>query len=444
MANKYISLSVLDTLDNDIVEKILSEPYRVLCKNFDKEEQEIKTLNTLHKQNNYFWRNEKTKWTYYILEEDVYNFTVGKINEPSHVYSDEYEKYLLLSDERRLKELENRKNSLKLLELKKDRTNHEVGEALVGGTNETILLNKVIFDDLMKVPAEKAKEKSAETVSETSEIVKIASNLLAEYTGDISIFSNIIAKSNGSTIKHMTRTFIKSLSFFQFYNYLLDNTGYVSKVRVEFDEKYRSSYEKLLPDVNFHEIKLERVFKDGMRVIPEGEKNAIGVGFLLHDLGKQVDLEYFEGSEGYIKERIQAHAGNGFNEILKRTVYPPVVSALAGFHHEYYGHKSGYGAFRDYIGKKFQNKTNFHYCITYSLHDIYNGEAYGFFPAKILEIVDVYDALTDPERKYRDPLKPIEAVDFIIDKFLTDDIKLDPILFDIFVLFLKNTGEIVD
>lgn len=442
MANKYISLSVLDTLDNEIVEKILSEPYRVLCKNFDKEEQEIKTLNTLHKQNKYFWRNEKTTWTYYILEEDVYNFTVGKKNEPSHVYSDEYEKYLLLSDERRLKELENRKNSLKMLELKKERTNHEVGEALVGGTNETILLNKVIFDDLMKVPAEKAKEKSAETVSETSEIVKIASNLLSEYTGDISIFSNIVEKSNGSTIKHMTRTFIKSLSFFQFYNYLLDNTGYVSKVRVEFDEKYRASYEKLLPQLNFHEIKLERVFKDGMRVIPEGEKNAIGVGFLLHDLGKQVDLEYFEGSEGYVKERIQAHAENGFNEILKRTVYPPVVSALAGFHHEYYGHKSGYGAFRDYIGKKFNNKTTFNYCITYSLHEVYNGEAYGFFPAKILEIVDVFDALTDPERKYRDPLKPIEAVDFIIDKFLTDDIKLDPILFDIFILFLKNTGEI--
>ncbi len=35
MPNKYISLSVLDSLDSDIVEKILAEPYNILCKNFD-------------------------------------------------------------------------------------------------------------------------------------------------------------------------------------------------------------------------------------------------------------------------------------------------------------------------------------------------------------------------------------------------------------------------
>ena len=40
--------------------------------------------------------------------------------------------------------------------------------------------------------------------------------------------------------------------------------------------------------------------------------------------------------------------------------------------------------------------------------------------AKMLELVDVYDALTDPGRKYRDPLKPAEAVEFIRDKFLKE------------------------
>lgn len=441
MANKYISLTVLDTLDRTILEKILIEPYNILCKNFDTEEQELNTLNNLHRNRNYFWRDSESKWTYYILEEDIYNYTVGKINEPSHVYSDEYEKYVKLSDERRIKELDRKKKSLKLLELKREKSDKEISEALVSGSSETILLNKAIFDDLLKITPEKAKEKSKKAVSETSQIVKIASNLLSEYTGDLSIFSEIIEKSNGSTIKHMTRVFIMSLSFFKFYNFLLNNTGYVSKLRVEFDEKYRDSYEKLLPQLNYDEIKLERVFKDGMRVIPDIEHNAIEVGFLLHDLGKQVDLEYFEGSEGYVKERIQAHAENGFNEILKRTVYPPVVSALAGFHHEYYGHKSGYGAFREYISNKYKRKT-FNYCIAYSLHEVYSGEAYGFFPAKILEIVDVFDALTDPGRKYRDPLTPEEAVKFVEDKFLTNDIKVDPILFDIFKLYLRESGEI--
>ena len=47
----------------------------------------------------------------------------------------------------------------------------------------------------------------------------------------------------------------------------------------------------------------------------------------------------------------------------------------------------------------------------------------------MLEIVDVYDALTDPGRKYRSPLKPFEAISFIRDHFLKEKVKVDPILF---------------
>lgn len=441
MKNKYISFSVLDTLDHNIVTQIVDQPYNILCKNFDTEEQEVRPLNFLHRENEYFWRINETKWTYYILEEDIYNYTIGKKNEPSSVYSDEYEKYISLNDEKRIETLDKRKASLKLLELKREKNNKELSEGIVNGTNETILLNKVIFDDLQKLPPEKAKQKSKKSVEETTEIVKIASNLLHEFDGDFSIFSNMIEKSNGSTLKHMTRVFITSLSCFQYYNYLLEDTGYVSKVRAQFEDRYRPLYEKLLPTRNFHEITLEKIFKGGMRAIPDLEKNAIGVGFLLHDLGKQVDIEYFEGSEGYQRERIEAHAVNGFNEILKRTVYPPIVSAMAGFHHEYYGDKSGYGAFREFISHKFPGKTEFDYCIAYSLHEVYNGDAMGFFPAKILEIVDIYDALTDPGRKYRSPLKPMEALLFMEEHFLGDKIKVDPVLFDIFKKFLIETEK---
>lgn len=441
MKNKYISLSVLDTLDHNIVSKIVDKPYNILCKNFDTEEQEVRPLNFLHRENEFFWRSPDTKWTYYILEEDIFNYTIGKQNEPSSVYSDEYEKYIKLDDNKRIDVLGKRKSSLKLLELKREKSNRELSEGIVSGTNETILLNKVIFDDLQKLPPEQAKIKSKKSVEETSEIVKIASNLLHEFDGDFSIFSDLIEKSNGSTLKHMTRVFITSLSFFQYYNNLLNNTGYVSKVRSHFDEVYRPKYEKIMLNTNFHDIKLEKVFLGGMRAIPDIEKNAIGVGFLLHDLGKQVDIEYFEGSEGYIRERIEAHAINGFNEILKRTVYPPIVSAVAGFHHEYYGDKTGYGAFRDFIKRKFPDKNDFEHCIAYSLHEVYDGEALGFFPAKILEIVDVYDALTDPGRKYRSPLKPLEAIVFMEEHFLKDKIKVDPILFDIFKQFLIETEK---
>lgn len=444
MSNRYISLSILDTLEDEVVKKILKEPLDVVCKNFETEQHELNKLNLLYKKDKIFWKNNNSKWTYYIKEKDIHNFIPDITEEDKvefHGFTDNYSTLLKMSNKERIEALSSNKSRLKELELKRVKDSKEIGDAVVSGTSDSIMLNKVIFDDLAKMTPEKAKELSQHAVNETSEIVKIASNLLTDFPGDYSIFSNIIEKSNGTTIKHMTRTFIMTLSYFKYYNHLL-NSGYAARIRATFDLKYRDKYEKLLPHLNFHIIKLEKVFKGGMATIPELETNAIGVGFLLHDIGKQVDLEYFEGAEGYVKERIQAHVTNGFNELLKRTVYPPVVSAIAGFHHEYYGHSSGYGPLRDFISKKFPKGIQPDYCLSYSLHEVYKGEALCFFPAKMLEIVDVYDALTDPGRKYRDPLTPVLAVEFIRDKFLKDDIKLDPILFDMFELFLINSGEI--
>ncbi len=53
MAKKYISLSVLDRLDTETVDKLLLMPIKILCKNFDTEEHEIKMLNLLYKQKAY-------------------------------------------------------------------------------------------------------------------------------------------------------------------------------------------------------------------------------------------------------------------------------------------------------------------------------------------------------------------------------------------------------
>ncbi|MBN2618724.1 MAG: HDIG domain-containing protein [Spirochaetales bacterium] len=443
MANKYIALNVLDTMDNKIVKSVLNEPFLILCKNFDTEEQKTVQLNELFKKEGFFWRTTDSKWTYYIQEEDIYNFSTGgkNVQVPFSGFTDNYPELVQMSNEKRLEALEESKKKLKQLELKRSKDDIEIGNVVISGTKDSIMLNKVIFDDLMKLTPEKAKEISKSSVAETSEIVKIATNLMTDFTGGFSIFSDIVQKSNGSTINHMIRVFIMSLSFFQYYNKLI-NSGYAAKLRVQFESKYRDKYEKLLPKANFNIMKLERVFRGGMTSISDLETNAIGVGFLLHDIGKQVDLEYFEGAEGYVKDRIEAHVTNGFNELLKRTVYPPVVSAIAGFHHEYYGHDSGYGPLREFINRKYPDGHTCEYCISYSLHEVYNGEALCFFPAKLLEIVDVYDALTDPGRKYRNPCTPKEAVEFIRDHFLSDEIKVDPILFDMFELYLKDTGEL--
>ncbi len=444
MSKIYTSLSVLNKYDTETVDRILSKPIKILCKNFETEQHEINTLNILYKQKNRFWNDNVSTWAYYVLEEDILmHLGIEENTEKFHGFTESYGELLSLSSVERVEALISSKQKLQNIDFKSDKNNREISEAVVAGTTDTILLNKVILEDLMKLTPEIAKIHSKAAVDETSEIVKIATHLLSDYSGDFSIFSKMIEESNGTTIKHMTRTFVMTLSFLKYYNHLL-NSGYAAKVRVKFSSVYRDQYEKIFPkEEDSHLITLERVFMGGMASIPEIETNAIGIGFLLHDLGKQVDLEYFEGSEGYVKERIQAHATNGFNELLKRTVYPPVVSAIAGFHHEYYGDESGYGPLRGFISRKFPNKIRSEYFLSYSLKDVYNGEAQCFFPAKMLELVDVYDALTDPGRKYRIPLKPVEAIEFIRDKFLKKHTKIDPILFDMFELYLIDAGEIV-
>ncbi|OQY36416.1 MAG: hypothetical protein B6229_10135 [Spirochaetaceae bacterium 4572_7] len=230
MAKKYITLDVLDDLNKDIFNKIVAKPHKILCKNFDTEEQLVKQLDTMFSQKNYFWRDKSNKWIYYILEDDVFDYSleVDLDKKTKDLFGSNYNDMSKLSDIQRVELLKDKKNILKRLELIKSKNRDEISDAIVSGTEDTLLLNKVIFDDLKNLSPANAKEKSKEAVAETTEIVKIASNLLSEYSGDVSIFSNIIEKSNGSTVKHMTRVFLLSLDFFQYYNHLINEVGYAS------------------------------------------------------------------------------------------------------------------------------------------------------------------------------------------------------------------------
>jgi HD-GYP domain-containing protein (c-di-GMP phosphodiesterase class II) len=66
-------------------------------------------------------------------------------------------------------------------------------------------------------------------------------------------------------------------------------------------------------------------------------------------------------------------------------------------------------------------------------------EALGYFPAKVLEIIDVYDSVTDPNRKYRKAMNPQEALAMMEEEFINKHHKIDIILFDIFTKFVQET-----
>lgn len=81
--------------------------------------------------------------------------------------------------------------------------------------------------------------------------------------------------------------------------------------------------------------------------------------------------------------------------------------------------------------------------MSFTMEPMIKFNALAYFPAKVMEIVDVFDALTDPNRKYRKPLSSDEALDFMQRQFIDEELKLDPILFDLFRTFTKETAGLL-
>jgi HD-GYP domain-containing protein (c-di-GMP phosphodiesterase class II) len=84
------------------------------------------------------------------------------------------------------------------------------------------------------------------------------------------------------------------------------------------------------------------------------------------------------------------------------------------------------------------------YCITCELESILGFRALAYFPAKILEIIDVYDSLTDPHRVYRASMSSEEALTLMYREFIIKRRKIDPILFDIFTGFIREKEAVAN
>jgi hypothetical protein len=129
----------------------------------------------------------------------------------------------------------------------------------------------------------------------------------------------------------------------------------------------------------------------------------------------------------------------GYDTLHKAAEFPPEVSFIAGCHHEYGGHASGYGIRRSRI----QNDMTVPPLLTTKLEKIYSGQARDLLVCECVALVDVHDALRCSRRKYREkPFTLKEALDLM--KTMTiQDKKFNWVLFDLFVNFLASdiSGE---
>jgi HD-GYP domain-containing protein (c-di-GMP phosphodiesterase class II) len=453
-------------LNRTYIDIILQDDITVLCVNQDAQKKRLMSFKILYGNNNTFWQNGGS-WKFYLSGEEL-----GKLKEKAAVksgtwenenpkpekeekpaddsgleelegdtgYGSEYKAYAEMSVPEKNKRLSNNKQQLDDLIAAKSRDAAVVTQALVDTTKSAALINQTALEDAIRLADDEAKKVTQTLVDSTNEMIKSSSQLMASDVFNDELMTTLVEKSNGTIVQHMTRVYLNGIAFLSYYNKLVSTSSAIQKLRVSFATKYRKFYHSLLPHVDPDDIGLERVFLGGMRAIPTDLYFKWAVGFLIHDIGKAAAIEYHEGESAYDRNIVIEHVKMGYKSITTKTNYPIEASLITGYHHEYYGNSAGYGYFRAYLQqyKKQNPEAKQDYCISYEIEPMLDYQALAYFPAKVLEIIDIYDSVTDPNRVYRKAMTTDEALAMMREEFIVKQKKIDAILFDMFSDFIHD------
>jgi HD-GYP domain-containing protein (c-di-GMP phosphodiesterase class II) len=281
-------------------------------------------------------------------------------------------------------------------------------------------------------------------------------NLITLLSNGKSTFADLgrleFIQTGSNTLNHMNRMLIRVVTFLAYYNqYFTTHSNDVKRIRTRFKESFHPVYLKLFSDPQ--NINLEIVFKGGMSPISDKKiflEYALG-GFF-HDIGKIPDIEYHDSDEGFVPVKARRHVFDSYNMLLQSGRFPLGTVAMGLLHHDYYNASYGYRQ-RETIIKKFDKRKmdrsdslRTKYCMSHNVMDVAYGIALSYFPSKILEILDIYDAMTDPDKNYRrSSLTPDEALDEMKKSYIEKNAPgIDPILFNVFIDFLKDSKIIID
>ena len=454
--SKVLTLPNTNDLNKAYIKIMLDEDLPVLCINQKEQKQKLIPFKLLHVKNDLFWQ-KKGRWEFFLtgyglnkLEERAraitgsWNFAKSekaevKLNEETS-FGNEYKTIAEMPKEQKVERLHKKNIVLNNLVETKSKDQVVIADAITGSANDTAIINHAILKEIAEYADDKAKAFSKDVVIYTSDIVRSSAQLLSENIFSDELMRTIARKSKGTVLQHIIRVYLNGVAFLAYFNDVVSSSSTIMKIRTSFNLKYRKFYQALLPHIDSYDLTLDKVFLGSLRVIPPDMFFKWSVGFLIHDIGKAADIQYHEGEEAYDRNKAVEHVMVGFESVMKKTNYPREAGLIVGYHHEYYGDSEGYGPFRSYLQKyKEQNpEAKQNYCITYELEPILDYQALGYFPAKVLEIIDVYDSLIDPRRVYREALSHDEALDVMYKEFIIKRRKIDPILFDIFTNFIRE------
>jgi len=469
--SKVIELSEGAGVNKLYTDIITEEDIPILCINTGSNKERRMPFKVLYDNNNSFWQQDG-KWEYYLEDDGLEKLkekAVAKTgiwdfdrlrsadrNEKKNeikgedsgiedlqivmAYGYDYKQFAEMTTDEKVDCLNNHKQRLNDIISRKIRNKEVVTEALVDTAKDAALINHAALEEAIRLADDEAKKVTQELVNSTNEMVKSSAQLMSEDVFNNDLMNTLVEKSNGTIVQHMTRVYLNGIAFLSYYNNLVSTSSAIQKLRISFASKYQDFYHTLLPHLNKDDVILERVFYGGMRAIPPDLYFKWAVGFLIHDVGKAAAVEYHEGESSYDRNIVIDHVKQGYKSLMTKTNYPMEASLITGYHHEYYGDSAGYGYFRAYLQqyKKANPDARQDYCITYDLQPILDYLALAYFPAKVLEIIDVYDSITDPHRVYRKAMTPIEALVMMREEFIDKHPKLDMILFDIFDAFIRD------
>jgi len=441
--------------EKGFVDLCISECIPIICVNKSTGKDRAMPFSAMYGNNKRFWE-QHSGWDYFISNDDLQKLK-DKMTRPSYMvkeigtllpvddsdriglgYGKEYEVISALDESERVRRLKKDNRRLeKLLVSKPSKTADIVTEALVETARDAILHNHASLMNALNLADDEAKAQTQNLVDSTRDLVRASARLISTNILSNELMNALVLKSNGTIIQHMTRVYLNGLAFLAYYNKQVSSTSMINRIRISFEEKYLDFYRSLLSHIHRDHFTLERIFLGGMRAIDEVDFYNWATGFLIHDIGKAAAVEYHEGEAAYNREVVMEHVRIGFSNIVGKTNYPQEAALITGYHHEYYGDLGGYGVFRTYFDQYRQVNpvVKQSYCISYDLPSVLDHKVLAYFPAKILEIIDVFDSVTDPNRKYRKAMSTQEALAMMREEFIVKHPKLDIILFDLFSNF---------
>ncbi len=252
-------------------------------------------------------------------------------------------------------------------------------------------------------------------------------------------FTNNLLLKISFPLSHAIRVFIIYTDFLFYYNEIC-NQGLGLKVRRCFGE-YKESYNRVFEAFDNRKFvdKLEDVFRDSIQAIQPSALEQYSLASSVHDIGKFYDMDYYVARQGADGKRIQEHLFRSYYMLNRESQSLNTIYTVA-FHHEYYG--LGYGPFNFMYKTKKAEQPYFYSrnIISYDVYDVLNCDALAFFPAKMLELVDVYDTVMYPW--FDDQGLQASTTEGVLDimkkNYIEKDVKLDPILLDVFIGYLEE------